>query len=347
MRIRRIKGDERLAASSYHVMSRAIEGRFIFDDVAKEKFRELLEAHAEMAGVEVFTWCCLSNHFHILLQVPNAEEGRRKLDDEEILRRLGLVMKPERVDEVREMLERMKEQSTELGYLEYRQKLLARMYDLSVFMRELKQRFTQWYNKKVQRKGPLWEDRFKSVLVEEDETALLTMAAYIDLNPVRAGLVKDPKDYRWSGYGEAVAGKQARRVGLMGLFGEERGGDVGQWRQYQAQYRQYLYGAGEEHEEDATKGASRGAGFSEGERETVARRGGTLSLAQVVRVRVRYFTDSVAFGSKEWVEEVFARNREKMQVKRERGARELKVPGLEAWRGLKDLRRCRPSRGVY
>jgi putative transposase len=44
------------------------------------------------------------------------------------------------------------------------------------------------------------------------------MPAYIDLNPVRAELVKDPKDYRWSGYGEAVAGNQARRVGLMKGF---------------------------------------------------------------------------------------------------------------------------------
>ncbi|MFT5188909.1 MAG: hypothetical protein ACI9DF_001628 [Verrucomicrobiales bacterium] len=76
-------------------------------------------------------------------------------------------------------------------------------------MRELKQRFTQRYNKKAKRKGPLWDERFKSVLLENDKTVLLTMAAYIDLNPVRAGLVNDPKDYRWSGYGEAVAGNKA------------------------------------------------------------------------------------------------------------------------------------------
>ena len=56
--------------------------------------------------------------------------------------------------EVRQMLERMKEQSPTLGYVEYRETLLARMFDVSVFMRELKQRFTQWYNKKAKRKGP-------------------------------------------------------------------------------------------------------------------------------------------------------------------------------------------------
>ena len=209
------------SANAYHLMSRAIEGRFIFDELGKERFRLLLEAHAEMAGIEVFTWCCMSNHFHLLIEVPNAAESRAQMDDEEILRRLGLVMGAEPLIGVRQMLERMKEQSPDLGYLEYREKLLARMFDVSVFMRELKQRLTQWYNRRNDRKGPLWEDRFKSVLLENDETVLLTMAAYIDLNPVRAGLVADPKDYRWSGYGEAVAGNAQRRRGLMRIFGEE------------------------------------------------------------------------------------------------------------------------------
>jgi len=47
-----------------------------------------------------------------------------------------------------------------------------------------------------------------------DGDALRTMAAYIDLNPVRAGLAKDPKDYRWCGYAEAVAGSKRARRGL-------------------------------------------------------------------------------------------------------------------------------------
>ena len=53
----------------------------------------------------------------------------------------------------------------------------------------------------------IWEERFGSVVVEEEERALRTMAAYIDLNPVRAGMVLNPADYRWSGYAEAMAGK--------------------------------------------------------------------------------------------------------------------------------------------
>lgn len=63
----------------------------------------------------------------------------------------------------------------------------------------------------------MWEDRYQSVQVEDDETAMRTIAAYIDINPVRAKIVEDPKDYRWSGYGEAVSGGEAARAGLTHL----------------------------------------------------------------------------------------------------------------------------------
>lgn len=44
------------AANSYHLMSLAIEGRFIVDHLGKERFRELMEAHAAIAGIEIYTW---------------------------------------------------------------------------------------------------------------------------------------------------------------------------------------------------------------------------------------------------------------------------------------------------
>ncbi len=80
-----------------------------------------------------------------------------------------------------------------------------RMHDLSEFMKTLLQRFTRWFNRTHERSGTLWEERYKSVIVESG-VAARTIAAYIDLNPVRAGMVSDPADYRWSSYGEAVGG---------------------------------------------------------------------------------------------------------------------------------------------
>jgi hypothetical protein len=59
-----------------------------------------------------------------------------------------------------------------------------------------------------------------------------TVAASIELNPARAKIAEDPKDYRWSGYGEAVAGGEADRVGLTRLVKTEVGDDSGrEWCQ--------------------------------------------------------------------------------------------------------------------
>ena len=72
--------------------------------------------------------------------------------------------------------------------------------------------------------------RFKSVIVE-DGVAAKTMAAYIDLNPVRAGMVEDPAEYRWSSYGEAMGGgakgngKKAR-AGLVRALRAHKGGEA-------------------------------------------------------------------------------------------------------------------------
>jgi len=78
------------------------------------------------------------------------------------------------------------------------------MYDLSSFFKELKGQFAQWYNRRHERYGVPWAERFKIVLLEGGE-AVAVVGAYIELNPVRAGLCADPKDYRYCGYAEALA----------------------------------------------------------------------------------------------------------------------------------------------
>lgn len=75
-------------------------------------------------------------------------------------------------------------------------------------------RLSRWFNKRRGRKGMLWMDRYKSVMEEGKGEPLHTMAAYIDLNSVRAGLVEDPKDCRWCGYAEALNGSRRAQRGL-------------------------------------------------------------------------------------------------------------------------------------
>jgi len=78
--------------------------------------------------------------------------------------------------------------------------LREKLSSLSEFIREIKVGFTRYYNKSHNRRGYFWGDRFKSVIVENGET-LINCLAYIDLNPLRAGLVKRPEDYRWNSIG--------------------------------------------------------------------------------------------------------------------------------------------------
>ena len=70
---------------------------------------------------------------------------------------------------------------------------------LGVMMRRLGQRYVQYINRTYRRSGTLWEGRFKSCIAQE-ERYVLGCYRYIELNPVRAGMVEHPAEYRWSSY---------------------------------------------------------------------------------------------------------------------------------------------------
>jgi len=69
----------------------------------------------------------------------------------------------------------------------------------SLLMKHLGQRYVQYVNKTYRRSGTLWEGRYRSSIVQRDGYALKCQR-YIELNPVRAGMVPRPADYRWSSY---------------------------------------------------------------------------------------------------------------------------------------------------
>ena len=222
-----------------------------------------------------------------------------------------------------------------------------RMHDLSEFMKGFMQRYTQWHNRTHQRTGRLWEDRFKSVIVE-DGVACKTMAAYIDLNPVRAGMVKDPADYRWSSYGEAIGGSakgngKKARAGLVRAVRAHQGvaADADQWaHDVSREYRKILLAgaagkvatrvvrSGESEVKRTLKGMS--AGEAQRKQERADRRLGDIPFGKMLRCRVRYFTDGAVIGSRNFVNEAFARARERFGAKRKDGARKLRGSGAAA-----------------
>ncbi len=155
------------------------------------------------SGCRVLAYCIMSNHFHILLEVPPMPEGG--ISDEELLRRLSGTNSEAFVAEVAKELAEARSQGRDEWLAAIHARFTYRRHNLSEFMKTLLQRFTRWFNRTHERSGTLWEERFKSVIVESG-IAARTMAAYIDLNPVRTGMASDPAEYRWSSYGEAVGG---------------------------------------------------------------------------------------------------------------------------------------------
>jgi hypothetical protein len=200
----------------------------------------------------------------------------------------------------------------------FKKQYTCRMYSLAEFGKTLKQRVSFSYNRRHQRKGTLWEERFKSVLVDGSPGTLMRMAAYIDLNAVRAGLVKDPKDYRFSGYGEAMGGSKQARGGLGVALG-----DPGEWRAVSGRYRQLLYVSGET-SGVRVDGQPVRPGFDIKTVESVVALKGKLPLNEILRCRVRYFTDGAILGSRAFVEEAFLRHRAHFSTKRGGGAKPMK-----------------------
>jgi putative transposase len=69
----------------------------------------------------------------------------------------------------------------------------------TLMMKNVGQLYAQYFNRAYRRSGTLWENRFSSCLVQS-ELYMLACYRYIELNPVRAGMVAQPRDYRWSSY---------------------------------------------------------------------------------------------------------------------------------------------------
>ncbi len=87
----------------------------------------------------------------------------------------------------------------------------------SKLMQSLGRRYVQYVNRAHRRSGTLWEGRFKASLVEA-ESHLLSCYRYIELNPVRAAVVKHPADYIWSSYRHHALGAADRVVTEHALF---------------------------------------------------------------------------------------------------------------------------------
>jgi REP element-mobilizing transposase RayT len=336
--------DSETKPAIYHCIARVVDKRFAFGPQDKEQFRIYMRMMENFSGCRVLAYCVMCNHFHLLLEVP--PRPKLALSDDQLLKRLGglysqafVATVAKELAEARQVVVQGLARDGEAYVQRIHERFTYRMHDLSEFMKTLLQRFTRWHNKRTKRCGNLWEETFKSVVVE-DGLASKTMAAYIDLNPVRAGMVPDPAEYRWSSYGEAMgatgrSGAKAK-AGLVRAIMADKGweADARHWAGRVAkEYRTLLLEEGREKTrevineqgERVTKVVKKGMQTEQvaTELEQLAA-GRDVALRQLLRWKVRYFTDGAAVGSRAFVDGLYEQCRERFGAKRKSGARKMR-----------------------
>lgn len=348
----RIFGDSS-ARNFYHCVSRVVDRRILFHADEKEVLRSILRKLEKFSGLRVATYCFMGNHFHLLVEVPD-RSCIAPLDARSLVELLPLLYDKATVETVTRELAAARES----GNTSWEEALLSRYEhrrgDLSIFLKEFKQRVSIFMNRRLGRVGTLWEGRFRSVLVEGGEASLQAVAAYIDLNPVRAGLVSKPEAYRWSGYGEASgSGKGAARARLgLGLIQRESlecPDDTGptdplDWSEVEMRYRRLLDpipldGVADDPDPGPTPTSSSGASGRTAPpgRSPCPRQHGP-SLPEMLRRKVRYFCDGAVLGTSAFIEETIARLKSTGQIPPNRKSAAQRLRGGSVWGELRTLR---------
>ena len=203
------------APASYHVTSRAKNDDFLLeDDDDKRDLLDIIRRTAAFAGVTVMSYTILDNHFHLLVHIP----VRQEVDDAELARRVRMLWGDDKTDE---RLARWRfweaHGKTQLAEKE-RNAFRRRMYDITSFVKTIKEQYTHSYHRRHNTCGTVWgRTRFKSAAIAPDFKTLSTVAAYIDLNAVRARIARHPKNYKWCGLGAAKKGDTLALFGLASL----------------------------------------------------------------------------------------------------------------------------------
>ncbi len=289
-------GEIRIKAETvavYHVTARLVHRQRLLSDAHREVWVEALRRAAAFSGVELITYCCLQNHFHILVRIDPATSH---CSDAELVRRFQSLYGTARAQWCgldASGLEHALAHDPPEAAERLRERLRRRMGDVSEFMRTLRQRYTKWFNRACETVGTLWAERFGSVLIEDTPWLVGLVAAYIDLNPVRAGIASLPEDYRWSGYTAALAGDTGLRRALARCHPQ-----APDEKAALARYRLVMLGKGA-----AAKRDGSGARVDPAALVEAVQNGGELEVHELLRLKLRFLTQGRALGSQHWLRE--------------------------------------------
>lgn len=196
----------------YHIYNRGNNKEKIFiDDADYAKFLELYETFMNSVA-NTISYCLIGNHFHILLQIKNSNE-------------IGYLI-PEfaKSDNLK-----LKWSTTEISHRpttsneEEDMSASRKQPNPSEQFKHFFSTYTKYFNKKHNRSGSILEKKFERIQVEDYEY-LQELVLYINNNPVKHGITKDPQSYKWSSLNEVINPNEPQIIDykfLLELFGDK------------------------------------------------------------------------------------------------------------------------------
>ncbi len=269
---------------------------------AKEKFIEVVRHFAEVYCCRVYAFCVMGNHYHLVMGFDEKRELARK-----DLERRAKAFYPS---------ERSAEWIADGWGADQWERLSRRVFDVSELMRNVHQAYAHWYNKTFDRRGRFWAERFKSTILE-DGRAVEDCMMYVELNPIRAGLVERPEAYTASSFRLRCLKLDVWLAPLQKVMGAPA-------KEALLRYRELVYHRG------AVPSKEGQSAIREDVLATEAARG--FAESGVFLNRIRHFTRGLVVGSELRIKEWLADFRERSLYRRRVNPIPLPSGGLASLR---------------
>ena len=277
-------------AAFYHLTNR-VAGRsdwFPFkNDQARHKLLDMMLFYVNAYRCRLAAFQIMGNHFHFVVHF----EKPRALSRDELM------------DSAHKLYGRQAEKKTADWTVAQWKDFNQRLFDVSKLMQNVDGLYARWFNLKFERRGHFWSDRFKNPELLGSE-AVQDAIFYVELNAVRAGLVKRPEQWKFGSARWRLTGEDQDLIPLEELFPSDPGTEV------YSSYRARLYYRG------AVPTRENQAAIPRWILHQEQRRG--FTRAGAFRRRLRFLTDGLAVGSAEKVAQLLESYRQQGRYRRRR-----------------------------
>jgi putative transposase len=267
-------------AAWYHIQCRTIGGENDFPlnvDDHRQHLLEMIKHYARTYSCQIAAFCIMGNHYHLVIHFDVYKEFTNK----ELSNRAQILYE---------------NSQTSLTYWDASKWKVfnERLFSISEFMRNMQANFTTWYNKKYNRRGRIWAERFKSLYLEGLKE-VLDCILYIELNPVRAKVVTRPEEYGFSSANMRINKNDSWLMPLKNLITDPIADPL-------TDYHDRLYYRGNISVKKGQKAISGKIINDEIERG--------FEENGMYRQRLRYFVDGIALGSEAFIKKHIDQMRE-------------------------------------